>query len=103
MSKVKVRLERNIEARANGLIRARWPRVKIRKMNGFGFRSWPDRAYLFPKGVVIFIEYKRPGEILSRGQQHEIKELKRLGYAVAVCTSPEGAVAACERALRRAR
>jgi hypothetical protein len=32
-----------------------------RKMNGLGFRSWPDRMYVGP-GVVFFLEYKRLGE-----------------------------------------
>jgi hypothetical protein len=26
------------------------------------YAGWPDRMYIFPKGAVVFIEFKRPGK-----------------------------------------
>jgi hypothetical protein len=99
--KIKVRLEREIENAANKAIKKRWPASECRKMNGFGFSFWPDRLYLFDNAVAVFIEYKRPGERLTKGQRHGIKTLKQLGFAVAVCYAEGQAVEACRKAIER--
>lgn len=36
----------------------------IRKMNGAGYRGWPDRAF-FKNGKCFFIEFKRLGKKLD--------------------------------------
>jgi hypothetical protein len=39
-----------------------------RKMNGMGYRSWPDRLFIFPNGKVIWIEFKRMGGQATKAQ-----------------------------------
>ena len=58
---------------------------KVRKLNGLGYRSWPDRLVLGPKGFMIMIELKRKklGK-LSEGQVELFKELGDLGHTVHV-------------------
>lgn len=34
----------------------------VRKMNGLGYRSWPDRMFLF-SGRTMFIEFKKPDAV----------------------------------------
>jgi hypothetical protein len=46
----------------------------IRKMNGLGNRSWPDRLLIF-KGRVVFIEFKRKGHKLTPLQADMFKKL----------------------------
>jgi hypothetical protein len=61
--------------------------VKIRKMNGLGYVSWPDRLIIGPKGFCRWIEFKRP-EIgkLSPGQIYLFAELAAWGHHVSVFT-----------------
>lgn len=58
---------------------------KTRKMNGLGYRSWPDRLVLGPECFIIFIELKRK-EIgrLSPGQEELFKDLSFMGHEVHV-------------------
>ena len=58
--------------------------MQVRKMNGMGFRSWPDRQFFYRSGFSFFIEYKLPDKPLTRGQAEMIKTLRGLGYAVYV-------------------
>ena len=62
------------------------------KINGLGQRSWPDRLFIRPDGVVIWMEIKRPGGILSEGQKAMIDELKTHNQYVVVCYSVEEAM-----------
>jgi hypothetical protein len=40
----------------------------------------PDRIILFPGGVAVFVECKRPYEIPTKAQARELSELERLGF-----------------------
>jgi len=58
---------------------------KIRKMNGLGYRSWPDRLVLGPKRFMVWIELKRKvtGR-LSEGQKELFDELDAMDHKVHV-------------------
>lgn len=58
---------------------------KVRKLNGLGYRSWPDRLVLGPERFMIMIELKRKvtGR-LSEGQKDLFEELQELGHVVYV-------------------
>lgn len=60
--------------------------VLVRKMNGLGFRGWPDRLFIFSGGVVVWVEFKAPGKLknLSSNQKEIIQTLKDLGQHVYV-------------------
>jgi hypothetical protein len=65
--------------------------VMSRKMNGGGFRAWPDRCF-FPKaegwvpGVpVLWIEFKREGEDLTPAQAKLHGDLRERGQHVMTC------------------
>jgi hypothetical protein len=76
-----------------------------RKMNGFGFRSWPDRLFLPPEVPLgrrssasrFWVEFKRPGEDATAEQARIHKSLRLRGESVYVCHSKEEFL----RALRR--
>lgn len=58
---------------------------KVRKLNGLGYRSWPDRLVLGPEGFMIMIEMKRKKTgRLSEGQKDLFAELQDLGHEVPV-------------------
>lgn len=59
-------------------------KCKVRKMNGEGNRSWPDRMILLKGGPAVFIEFKRPGEEATELQADLHNELRELQYPVAV-------------------
>lgn len=64
--------------------------LKCRKMNGLGYRSWPDRLVLGPKKFLWWVEFKRPAGkgtkagVLSQGQEDLFEELEHLGFTVYV-------------------
>lgn len=95
-------LERHIEQRFLHALKERWPTADQRKMNGYGNRSWPDRMILLPKVPAFFIEFKRPGEGPSPGQEQKIKELRALGKRVYICDDSEQAMVFCEAEVARA-
>jgi hypothetical protein len=83
-------LEKTIEARV-----VRWARdnnIRTRKMNGSGFRGWPDRLFLLPKGRLLWIEFKRPGGKLHTLQELLIAEMRSLGHEVRVYDDPIKAI-----------
>jgi len=53
-----------------------------RKMNGLGFRAWPDRLFIHWSKVSVWIEFKRPGEDLTPDQAHLHKQLLQRGQDV---------------------
>lgn len=55
----------------------------VRKMNGQGARSWPDRMFITPTGRIFFIEFKRPGGKLTPGQEQMLAVLR--GRSVLAC------------------
>jgi hypothetical protein len=63
-------------------------KLLVRKMNGMGARSWPDRLFVGPSRA-WFIEYKKPGQDLSELQTLMVAALRRLGWAVFVVDNAE--------------
>lgn len=57
----------------------------VRKMNGLGFRSWPDRLFITPKGRHFYIEFKRDGEVPTAGQDDFIEGLVARGVDAVWC------------------
>lgn len=47
-------------------------------------RSVPDRIFLFPGGVVLFVEFKQAGKKPTSKQQREITRLRNLGFRVEI-------------------
>lgn len=72
-----------------------------RKMNGRGNRSWPDRLVLLGEGRLLFVEFKRPGEKPTVGQEENHKMLRALGIEVLVATSAEQAIQEIHHVRRR--
>lgn len=95
-------LESAIERAFVRKMRERYPGIKIRKMNGEGYRSWPDRMVCVPGGKPFMIEFKRPGGglLLTPGQEDLHRELTAMGYDLGVYDDAEAAVIAVEVRLR---
>lgn len=66
--------------------------VLQRKMNGLGFRGWPDRMFLIDKVLTLFIEFKVPGGHCTELQLHIHKQLQELGYPVHVFDNAKDAI-----------
>lgn len=66
---------------------------KSRKLNGTGYRDWPDRMILVPGGITLFFEFKRPGEDLRPSQQELHNEAAELGHTWYTFDSWENAIA----------
>jgi hypothetical protein len=75
-------LEKDIETKvckhANGY------GVLTRKYTSPSHRSVPDRLFLFPTGLAVFIEFKQAGKKPTKGQMREMKKLRELGHYVYV-------------------
>lgn len=71
-------------------------------MNGLGYRSWPDRLVIGPKGFFKWIEFKRPvlGK-LSDGQVDLFEELSCMGHPVEVHDDFKVALLSLELDLRK--
>jgi VRR-NUC domain len=77
-------LEKSIEAAVVAYAKKKHGML-CRKMNGLGFRGWPDRFFITKKGNIFFIEFKRPGlGVLSPSQEVMILDLRERGVAVYV-------------------
>ena len=78
-------LERHEEKVFMNLVKKNNLPVKIRKMNGLGFASWPDRLIIGPHKFTCWIEFKRK-EIgkLSPGQVTLFNEMGGMGHVVHV-------------------
>lgn len=83
-------------------IKKRWPRLKVRKMNGLGYRSWPDRMFCIPGGKPFYIEFKAPGKDLEPLQAKLIKELREDGYDVEVHDNKDNAMRAISKRMEAA-
>lgn len=59
--------------------------VKVRKMNGQGFRDWPDRLIIGPKSFSRWVEFKRPqlGKV-SAGQRALFAEFGQMNHPVVI-------------------
>lgn len=56
-----------------------------RKMNGLGFRGWPDRLFIWPKGNRMeWVEFKQPGEEPTPVQRKVHRMLRARGNVVHV-------------------
>lgn len=51
--------------------------------------GFPDRLILYPGGLVLWAELKSRGKEPTPLQLHRITQLRRLGFKVWVCDSPE--------------
>ncbi len=49
--------------------------ILTRKFTSPQHRSVPDRLFIFPSGLVVFIEFKRRKGKLSDGQKREVNKL----------------------------
>lgn len=75
-------LEKDIETRV--CKHAQKYGILTRKFTSPSHRSVPDRLFLFPTGLAVFIEFKQKGKTLTKGQMRECKKLKDLGHYVYV-------------------
>lgn len=79
--------EASIEQRCVDWARERG--VLARKMNGFGFNSWPDRLFLGRSRAGVWIEFKRPGERPTLAQARVHQDLLARNQAVYVIDNLE--------------
>ena len=91
-------LERTIE---RATCRRAWLEFGVRslKLNVTGQTGWPDRMFLIPHGRPLFVEFKRPGGVVSARQRHILNILRSLGYKVGVCDSTTQALRIIKRYL----
>lgn len=65
-----------------------------RKMNGMGFRDWPDRLFIPTRGPgrrrPFWVEFKRMGEEPTPAQCLRIEDLRSRGERVYVCDNVPG-------------
>lgn len=74
---------------------------KSRKLNGTGYRDWPDRLILVPGGVTLFIEFKIPGEDLRPSQASLHEEAADLGHTWYTFDSWENAIECVRSHMRK--
>jgi hypothetical protein len=48
-------------------------------------KNVPDRIFLFPAGIIVFIEFKATGKLPNEGQIKEMGRLKDRGFKIHVC------------------
>ncbi len=53
---------------------------KSRKAKGFLLKGWCDVTILFPKGRVVFLELKKPKEVLKKEQAELMQQALCLGH-----------------------
>jgi hypothetical protein len=94
-------LEKSVERRYVAHVRGRG--AVTRKMNGFGYNSWPDQWTLPPNGRDFLIELKRKGKKPTGAQLELHGALRGLRQRVEVADSFEAAVAIYERQAARPR
>lgn len=94
----KLMLEKDIERRVGDY--AKKLGVKTYKFTSPSQRSVPDRIYVFPNGVLFFIEFKRYGEKPTRGQEIELDALAGRGQRVAIIDNVEDGKALVDWVMR---
>lgn len=78
--------ESKIEREASQYAESRgWTQIKIMKASKRGF---PDRMYA-RKGVIVFVEFKKPGEVETKQQARRHDELRSEGFTVYVIDNME--------------
>ena len=94
-------LERHVEhpvvdwARRHGIIQV--------KFEVPGQTGWPDRLFFIPGGRPLFIEFKRPGEVLEPKQIYYYHLLLSLDYHIEVHDNAKSAIQAIIKAVEAAR
>ena len=64
-------------------------------------RKWPDRLFLGPAGVVLLVEFKRPGKVLRPQQAAHAQRLGNLGHVVHVIDNVDDFVLLLESRMAR--
>ena len=54
-----------------------------------GTNAWPDHLFLREFGVVLWVEFKRPGEKLRPNQERRVAQMRDRGFRVLVIDSKE--------------
>jgi hypothetical protein len=72
------------------------------KLTSPGNTGVPDRLFLIPGGGPLFIEFKKPGGVLSAKQTYWISALGTLDYKVEVHDNVEQALQAITKAVEAA-
>lgn len=67
-----------------------WLAAKLQWLSQTG---WPDRTFLSRPARVFFIEFKKPGGIVSKKQHYWIGVLRELGFDVYVVDDIETGIA----------
>lgn len=63
------------------------------KLNGPGWRGWPDRLFVLENGRTMFIEFKAKGKKPTELQKVRHQLLRNFGHQVEVCDDVDGAIA----------
>ena len=80
-------LEKEIESKV-----VKWARahnILARKMNGAGSVGWPDRLFVYPSGLHVYIEFKSPTGKVTENQRRMINELIDRHVTVSVVNSSD--------------
>ena len=67
------------EEEATFVRKARAKGYLCRKLNGEGFRGWPDQMTVSPLGSIKFIEFKRPGKYKDPNDGLSVNQAKIIG------------------------
>ena len=81
--------ESTIEQRISKKLQsAGWMSVKCMQMS---MNGWPDRQYLKAPARIVFVEWKRPGEVVDPDglQALRHRQLREMGFEVIVAWSEE--------------
>lgn len=99
------RLEASIEDSV-----VRWARAQgceHRKMNGMGYRAWEDQMFLIParisatgRSAVVWIEFKREGEVPTPLQAEHHKWMHEAGFTSVWFDNRDAAIAYLRRFLK---
>lgn len=92
--------EGRIQRRAIDYARSIGLMVRRNYMGPGAETGWPDVEFFFPRGRVLFIEFKAPGEGLRKRQEFIIGMLRCRGHTVHVCDSYEDAKLVIDHFLR---
>ena len=63
---------------------------EVRKIMYIGHRGAPDRLLMMPKGILVWVELKAPGEKPEPHQLREHERMRKMGQRVEVIDSLEG-------------
>lgn len=83
----------------------RWGRhigvpIYVLKLKILGFRGWPDRIIIWPKGQIMFIEFKRKGQGARDLQEFVHGIIRNMGFEVEVFDDELTAVESVKRRVR---